>query len=225
MDILATEDSAQNRKLLNEVLARSGTVALPIVNEYLSDERWFVVRNAVYILGEIRSQESLAELALLLQHDEIRVRRETIRALTKIGGKRAIKILLQTALANDQELRRQAILSLGAMRATTAAPTLLTLLRQKDWSQRGIDLKKDTIRALGEIHAPEAVPELLKIVKKRRWLHRQLNDELRVAAAAALGDIAEESTRETLEKVTNDKTTNVARAAAKALMQLDKAST
>jgi HEAT repeat protein len=225
MDILADESSAPNRKLLTEILVRSGPVALPIINQYLSDERWFVVRNAITILGDIRSQESLAELTLLLQHDEIRIRRETIRALTKIGGKRAIKNLLQTAVSDDQELQRQAILSLGAMRATVATPTLMAILKQKGWSQRGIDLKKDTIRALGEIRDTEAIPELLKIVKKRRWLHRQLNDELRVAAAAALGDIAEESTRGALEKITNDKTATVARAAAQALMQLDKANT
>jgi HEAT repeat protein len=225
MQLLADENSVPKRKLLHEVLVRNGPTSLPVINEYLSDDRWFVVRNAVALLGDIRSQESLAELTLLLQHDEIRVRRETIRALTRIGGKRAIKILLETAASDDQELRRQAILSLGAMRAAVAAPTLMTTLKRKNWSQRGIDLKKDTIHALGEIRDPEAIPELLKILKKKSWLHRQLNDELRVAAAAALGDIAEESTRYDLEKTTNDKNKAVARAAAQALMQLNKVKT
>ncbi len=225
MELLASENSAAKRKLLHEVLVRSGPASLPIVNKYLSDDRWFVVRNAVALLGDIRSQESLAELTLLLQHDEIRIRRETIRALTRIGGKRAINILLQTAASDDQELRRQAILSLGALRAAAAVPTLMAILKQKGWSQRGIDLKKDTIHALGEIRDPEAIPELLKIIQKKNWLHRQLNDELRVAATAALGDIAEETTRYALEKATNDKATTVARAAAQALMQLDKANT
>jgi HEAT repeat protein len=225
MELLADESSTAKRKLLHEVLVRGGPASLAVINEYLSDDRWFVVRNAVALLGDIRSQQSLAELTLLLQHDEIRVRRETIRALTRIGGKRAIKILLQTAVSDDQELQRQAILSLGAMRAAVASPTLMAILKQKGWSQRGIDLKKDTIRALGEIRDPEAIPELLKIIKKKRWLHKQLNDELRVAAAAALGDIADENTRAALEKATNDKASTVARAAAQALMQLDKANT
>jgi HEAT repeat protein len=225
IEILTDERSATKRKLIHEVLVRSGPASLPAINQYLSDDRWFVVRNAVALLGDIRSQDSLAELTLLLQHDEIRVRRETIRSLTRIGGKRAIKILLQTAASDDHDLRRQAILSLGAMRATVASPILMSMLKQKGWSQRGIDLKKDTIRALGEIRDSEAIPELLKIITKRCWLHKQLNDELRVAAAAALGDIAEESTRAALEKATNDKATTVARAAAQALMQLDKANT
>lgn len=225
MEILADERAAPKRKLLNEILTRTGTAALPTIYEYLNDDRWFVVRNAIAILGDIRNQESLAQLTPLLEHDEIRVRRETIRALTKIGGNRAIKILLQAALANDQELRRQAILSLGAIRAASAVPTLLSLLQKSDWSQRAIDFKKDTIRALGEIRSPEAIPELTRIIKKKRWMRRQLNDELRITAAAALGDIADESTRSVLEKATHDRTAAVARAAAQALKQLNKAQT
>ncbi len=223
MEILADEKVASKRKLLHEILVRSGTASLPIFYEYLDDDRWYVVRNAVAILGNIRSQESLAQLTPLLQHDEIRVRRETIRALTKIGDKRAVKILIQTAIADDQELRRQAILSLGAIRATGAVPTLLTLLKKSDWSQRAIDLKKDVIRALGEICDPEAIPELVRVVRKKSWLHRKLNDELRIAAATSLGDLADESTRDVLEKTTHDRMPTVARAAAQALKQLDKA--
>ena len=225
MQALCDEESASRRKFLSEILVRSGTAVLKIVHSYLNDERWYVVRNAIAIMGEIRSQDSLAELSLLLEHDDIRVRRETIRALSKIGGKRAIKILLQSAVAEDQDIRRQAILSLGAMRATAAVPTLLMLLKQKGWTERDIDLKKDTIRALGEIRSPEATPELVRILQRKRWIHRQLNEELRTAAAAALGDVADESVLDVLEKATNDRNANIARAAAQALKQLDKADT
>lgn len=223
MALLANESSAPKRKLLNEILIRSGTNVLPVIYEYFNDERWYVVRNAIAIVGDIRDQDSLTHLTPLLQHQEIRVRRETIRALTKIGGNRAIKILLQTAAAEDQELRRQAVLSLGAIRATGAVPTLLKLLQKSDWSQRAVDLKKDAIRALGEIRDPAAIPDLVKIVNSRSWFRRQLNDELRIAAAAALGDIADESARITLENATHARTAAVARAAAQALKQLDKA--
>jgi HEAT repeat protein len=222
MQLLASEESAPRRKSLNDIIVRSGTSVLPVITGYLEDDRWYVVRNAVGILGDIRSQESLADISPLLQHDEIRVRRETVRALTKIGGKRAVNILLQTVATNDQEMRRQAILSLGAIRAEGAVPTLLGLLKKKGWSHREVDLRKDVIRALGEIRTPEATPELVNILKKKTWLHRKLNDELRTAAAAALGDIADENVKSVLEKATNDRNLTVARAAAQALKQLDK---
>jgi HEAT repeat protein len=223
MEMLAAERTSGRRRVLTDILVRSGASNLPIIYEYLADERWYVVRNTISILGDIRNQESLAQLTPMLQHDDIRVRRETIRALTRIGGQRATKILLQVTSYDDHELQRQAILSLGALRAASAVPTLLALLKKSDWSQRGIDVKKDAIRALGEIRSPEATPVLLKIIATKRLLRRQLNNELRIAAAAALGDIGEESTRKILERATHDRTAAVARAAALALKQLDKA--
>ncbi len=223
MELLAEERMSGKRKVLGNILVRSGTPVLPILYEHLADERWYVVRNAVAILGDIRNEETLSHLTPLLQHDEIRVRRETIRALTKISGQRAINILLQVASNHDHETQRQAILSLGAVRAPSAVPTLLSLLKKSDWSQRAIDLKKDAIRALGEIRDPTATAELVRIVGKKRWLRRKLNDELRIAAAAALGDLGEKSTLKVLEKVTQDRTAAVARAAAQAIKQLDKA--
>ncbi len=223
MELLAEESSAHNRKLLSSLLVRGNTAAVPILLEYLLDDRWYVVRNAISILGEIRSQETLTHLTPLLEHKDLRVRREAIRAMTKIGGQRAINILLQTAVTGDQELRRQALLSLGAIKAASAVPTLIKLLKHSDWSQRSIELKKDAIRALGEIRTPDAIPELVRIATQKRLLRRKLNNELRIAATVALGDIADDSTRVTLEKLTNDRNPAIARAAAQSLKQLDKA--
>ena len=222
MTLLAEESAAANRKILADILIRTGPAAVPVLQEHLFDERWYVVRNAVAILGEIRSQETLLHLTPLLEHKEVRVRRETIRALAKIGGQKAVDILLRAAESSDQELRRQALLSLGAIRAASATPTLLKLLEHSDWSQRTVEIKKDAIRALGEIRAAEAVPALTDILGKRRFLRRALNDELRVAAAAALGEIGEEHSRPALEKALHDSNPAIARAAAKALAQLEK---
>ena len=223
MELLAEEGTASKRKTLSSILVRSNNTALPILFEYLLDDRWYVVRNSSCILGEIRNQEALVHLTPLLEHKDLRVRRETIRALTKIGGQRAINILLQAAETGDQELRRQALLSLGAIRAASAVPTLIKLLKQSDWSQRAIELKKDAIRALGEIRTPDAIPELTRIATHKRLLRRKLNEELRLAATMALGDIADESTRDILTKITHDRNAAIARAAAQGLKQLDKA--
>jgi HEAT repeat protein len=222
MTLLAEETSAPNRRLLTDVLVRTGATAVPVLQEHLFDDRWYVVRNAIAILGEIRSQDSLLHLTPLLEHQEIRVRRETIRAITRIGGERAINILLQAAESDDQELRRQALLSLGAIRAASAIPTLIKLLGQSGWSRHTVDIKKDAIRALGEIRSGEAVAPLLKVLARRHLWRRALNDELRVAAAAALGEIGDENARAGLEKATNDRSAPVARAAAQALMQMEK---
>jgi HEAT repeat protein len=222
MEFLSREKSAANRKLLAAVLVMSGPSAVPVLQEHLFDDRWYVVRNAIAILGEIKYQDSLVHISPLLQHKDIRVRRETIRAMTKIGGPRAINILLQATNSSDQELRRQALLSLGAIRAASAVPTLIKIVRKTGWNRANVDLKKDAIRSLGEIGSTDAIPVLGKIVSKRQFFHRKSSDELRTAAATALGEIGDDAARDILEKTTHDKSSFVARAATQALQQLDK---
>lgn len=222
MILLAEETTAPNRKILSDLLVRTGNTAVPVLLEHLFDDRWYVVRNAVGILGEIRNQDILMHLTPLLEHKDIRVRRETIRALTRVGGQKAVNILLQAAESDDQELRRQALLSLGAIRAASAIPTLIKMLEQADWNRKSIDIKKDAIRALGEIRSRDAVPALLKILERRSLFRRALNDELRTAAATALGEINDETARSALERAAGDHSAPVARAATQALMQLEK---
>ena len=222
MDLLTREKSAGKRKLLASVLILSGKMAVPTLQEHLFDHRWYVVRNAVAMLGEIRLQESLVHLTPLLQHDDIRVRRETIRALTKIGGPRAINILLQATKSSDHELRRQALLSLGAIRAASAVPTLLKIVASSGLSRDKIDLRRDAIRSLGEIRSSDAVPLLERMLSRRMLFRRKRFDELRVACALALGEIGEESSRVILEKMTQDPSASVARAANQALKQIEK---
>jgi HEAT repeat protein len=219
---LTGEENTSRRKLLSGLVVGIGPPALNTLYEYLEDERWFVQRNVIAILGEIRDQDSLDKLTPQLQQDDVRVRRETIRALTRIGGVRAVEILLQVAAHDDHDMRRQAVISLGAIRAVDAIPTLLSFLSKRGWSPRTLDLKKDAIRALGEIRSGDAVPALLAVLGKKRLLKRQLNDELRAAAAVALGDIAAEDARQALERATHDKSAKVSRAASQALMQLDR---
>ena len=101
MDHLAEESDGQVRKSLAQVLIRQSTSAMPVLYEYLEDERWFVVRNAVAILGEIRRDEATEHLQKSLKHRDVRVRRETVRALTKIGGTGAIGVLLRMVAAGD----------------------------------------------------------------------------------------------------------------------------
>lgn len=222
MYLLTEETLAANRKILVDVVVRIGAPAFPVLQEHLFDERWYVVRNAILILGKLRNDESVIHLEPMLEHRDHRVRRETIQALTRIGGQCAVNALLHAAEASDQEMRRQALLSLGAIRASSAVPTLLKLLAQSDWSQRNIDIKKDAIRALGEIRASEAVGPLARILGKRRFWRRSLHDELRVLAATALGEIGEEGGRAALEYAIEDRSAPVSRAAAQALMQMEK---
>jgi hypothetical protein len=222
MERLAEESDAQARKLLSDALIHQGPAAIPVLIEYLGDERWYVVRNAVAILGELRAQTAVAHFHPLLGHLDVRVRREAIRALTRIGGNDAVEILLQIVQKGDPDLRPHALLSLGAMKNPAAVPTLLRIVGQPDPWVKMSEIKKEAIRALGEIGSAEAIPALLAILKRRKLWRRALFNELRAAAAISLGDIGQVSVTETLTAATEDRSSTVARAAVQALKQLRK---
>jgi len=220
MDHLAEESNGQVRKYLAEVLIRQNEAALPILLEYLDDERWFVARNAIVILGEIRSDMATAYLKKALNHRDVRVRRETIRSLTKIGGTDAIGILLRTVAGDDVEMSKQALLSLGAMKCTSAVPTLINLIRTMGTSAKTVPTIKEAIKALGEIGSKEATTALIESLQKKSLWKRRMTDELRASAALALALIGGEEAIKSLEIASDDKSELVARASSKALKQL-----
>lgn len=222
MERLAEERDAQARKLLADALIHQDAAAVPVLIEYLTDDRWYVVRNAVAILGELRAQSALAHFQPLLGHLDVRVRREAIRALTRIGGNEAVDILLRIVDRGDPDLRPHALLSLGAMKNPAAVPTLLQIVEKPDpWVKMG-EVKKEAIRALGEIGSTEAIPALTTLLKRRKFWGRARFDELRAAAAISLGDIGHANAVEALKTAAEDRSSPVARAAGQALKQLRK---
>lgn len=220
MNRLIAEKDAGVRKHLSEILIRQGSDAFATLTESLIDDRWYVVRNVVYILGEMRDPIVLPHMTRLLTHEDVRVRRETMRAITKTGGPKAISILLRIVYRDDEEMRRQALLALGALRNTAAVPPLLKILSKEDFWGRNIETKKDIIQALGEIGSEEAVEDLINILCRRRlWLRNKYN-ALRANAAWALGEIGSARALPVLEEALEDPSPDVARTAMQALKQI-----
>jgi HEAT repeat protein len=219
---LASEEESGARRFLSDALVRQGSFALPILIESLKDTRWYVVRNCVAILGEIRDPAAIPSLKTSLAHDEPRVRKETVRSLTRIGGPQAVEVLQRTLAENDLDLRRQAVISLGAIRHAAAVPALLKIVTASDPMVKQLDMKKLAIKALAEIGSVEAVSPLAGIVVKRRMFFRARHDELRAAATSALGEIGHPAASEILEWATEDRAPAVARAAVLAVKQLAK---
>jgi HEAT repeat protein len=220
MDRLVAEEDVATRRLLADVVARQGAAALPGLLEHLGDSRWYVVRNVVTILGDIRDQSAASHLTPLLSHPELRVRREVIRALTRIGGSSAVGILQRTIEEGDPELAQQAILSLGAMKSATSVPILVQLVNRMDPLVKIPELKKSAIRALGAIGSSEAVPALARILKRAKLWRRSKYAELKVAAATALAAIGGDAAAAALAAAARIRTPAVSRAVAQALRQV-----
>ena len=71
------------RRIFRDVLSRL-TLTREALVQMLADPRWFIVRRAAELLGEMGAEEAERPLAELLRHDDERVRRAVTRALSRI---------------------------------------------------------------------------------------------------------------------------------------------
>jgi HEAT repeat protein len=190
---LCAADGLSTRKILASVLVAIGHPAISPIVSMLRDNRWYVVRNMVAILGEIGSTESIGHLKGLLFHSDQRVRKETIRALVKIGGREAESLIVSLLPDKDISIARQAILSLGIMKSQAAVQPLIAIISERDMFLSALQVKKEAVQALGRIGDKRAVPHLAGLLSSWHWLAWNRWMELKTAVATALGQLGDES--------------------------------
>ncbi len=217
---LASEDNKQVRKLLSEALVKLGNCAAPALVERLADDRWYIARNAIAILGRIKNRKTAIHIRPYLDHRDYRVRREAVRSLGLISGPVAVKGLQTLIDDRDRELCPLAIVALGAMKNEAAVDPLLKLLDSFDPLLKSFDLKRRAIKALGAIGSPQAAPHLIKILKRKCFWKRNQYNKLRSSAAQALGNIATEYSLLALKTASQDSSPLVAHVAMEALEKI-----
>ncbi|HMN02419.1 MULTISPECIES: HEAT repeat domain-containing protein [Geobacter] len=199
---LTLAESRNARKLIIEALVAIGAEAGGLLAEHLADSRWYVVRNAAVILGEIGDPASVGPLRACLVHADARVRRETLRSLVKIGGEQAEEAVIGLLSAEDELTKRHAVISLGLLKSRRAVEPLCALIERRDPFKQSLALKRDAIQALGRIGDRRAVPYLLRLLEHRPWFGRRRWDDIRMAVVASLAQIGDPAALDLLNVLT-----------------------
>jgi HEAT repeat protein len=200
------------RRAYRDALVALDHVGVPLLEEMTGDDRWFVVRNMVGILGEIRSPDAIEHFTRTIHHGDARVRRETIVALPKIGGDDAVALLVRGLDDTEAGLRAAAALGLGLVKGPGGvAPLLARLARETD-----SEVLLEIVRALGRIADVRAVPALAERATAGGWLSRT-PVVLRVEAVRALAEIGGDDARAVLQRLLRDRSAEVREAALKAV--------
>ncbi len=192
------------RKSLATALVSIGLPAIPPLLAMLKDERWYVVRNMVSILGELRCADCLPALRVTLYHEDQRVRKETVRSLVKIGGWEAESMIVPLLEEKDPGIVRHAVLFLGLMKSPLAVQPLLQIVEKRDLLLRGLPLKKETLQALARIGDKRATQPLLRLFAVGGWLAWSKREELRISLATTLGSLGDEAALVVLKKVAQE---------------------
>jgi HEAT repeats len=215
--VLGDLQDRKKRRLLCEVLAEKGSQDISALAEALADERWYLVRNIAMILGMTREPGAVPHLQKVLKHPDLRVRRETVRALDSIHSEETKKLLLAAASDSDLTVR---ISSLKALRRF-GDPSLFHAFKKnasrEELRKKPFAEKKETLETLAVLGGEEAFPLLSDLFKKGWLIENDDMTELRASAAYGLGLIGTQEAASLLEKEAGSRKSILREACLKAL--------
>ena len=216
---LSEELDNKLRKFISQLLVTMGEGVYPLLIDSLTDERWFVTRNAITILSESRNPQLTEEFIPYLDHPDGRVAKEAIRALARIKTEQAGQALINKLETKDYDYPNQIILALGAQAAPAAVPPLVRIAGQRDTFLNQKTQVRDAILALSEIGTQECSHALIELVERGKWIKRKEYNEIRCQAAAALGNLSDNDSLAALQKACDSSNQQLASVARQALRQ------
>jgi hypothetical protein len=159
-DLLSEISEMKVRRALCEALAISCKNDVDILIERLSDSRWFVVRNILYILGRIAHQGVERALGGALCHNDVRVRSEAVRALRGIDTATS-RAYLNSALRDPDKSVRILVAHLITRRGDERAARIIwTVIESPEFATREADERTAFFEALGLTGSDTLVPRL-----------------------------------------------------------------
>ena len=197
---------------------------LPTLQRLLDDEDPGVRLNAVTAIGRIPDANSVKPLIPRLNDEDIEIRLATVTALASIGDRRAADPLAQLLQQPDDRLRLAVARALGDLNDSRATGTLLEFIDRGE-----LELQLEALSGLRKLKDPRATSRLLSLLDEsearlreravdllgdcgdtdtaerlEQVLRMDRSEDVRAAAARALGEIGDPVSVDVLTDALND---------------------
>jgi hypothetical protein len=212
-NLIVSEVSGERRAYL-DALKQCPAAANSLLH-LLNDERWYVVRNATWLLGELGTVEADRRLTELMSHREPRVRRAVATALGRLATTRSILALLQSLNDSSPDVRVQAVQAIASAKNPRAVPWLIEALD----SEQDADVQAALVSALSASPTEDAVARLVRAAEAGGMLVRK-PAAVRLRAIEALAEAGTPSARQALEDLLSDRDREVRSAVEQAVLRL-----
>ncbi|HEY7407949.1 MAG TPA: HEAT repeat domain-containing protein [Gemmatimonadaceae bacterium] len=200
----AAQSLAQRRVYFDSL--RKLNAGVQVLIHMLGDSRWYVVRNAADLLGEMSANDAEPKLSELLQHEDDRVRKAAVSALSKMTGSGAVKGLAASLDDGAPGVRMRAAAALGGAKTPAAAAALIKHLDRED----AAEVQHACLASLGKIASGDAIRFLTKAAQPAGGLfNKKKATAYRVAAVRALGEARTPAAMGALQNLLHDKEKDV----------------
>jgi hypothetical protein len=108
LDLLADEERMPVRRQMVALLSVLARGRLPLLAAHVADPLWYVARNVATAMGQMRDPAAVPYLKSALQHQDIRVRKEALAALSAVGTPEAVAVLTEAQRHPDAATRAAA---------------------------------------------------------------------------------------------------------------------
>ena len=135
--------------------------------------------------------------AEVAKHPDAAARAEAVRTLAQLGGRGALRALVDLLGDPERVVRREAVAGLGALGDAAAVPFRARVLADGGDEE----LQAAAAAALGRLGTSDALPPLLALVQKRSLLSLRRPTKARLAAVQAISRIPTPAAREALQSL------------------------
>lgn len=151
---------------------------------YLKDSRWYLVRNMVLILSELKCTILLDQVVTLITHRELRVRKEVLKYLLTVPDPKAKPYLLKFLRDESSAIRIMAIQLMAKARLQFALKPLVEFVSSDAFELINISEKKAVYEAIAELGGEKVLP-LFKTMLTRKFHFQRVREKEAVICAAA----------------------------------------
>ncbi|MBI3805737.1 MAG: HEAT repeat domain-containing protein [Nitrospirae bacterium] len=187
VELLGTLNKMKPRRVLCEALIKIGAGQVDFLISKLEDDRWYLVRNLIYILGKIGDRRVLKSFPRLIHHKDAKIRKELLHVLETIEDPKTTDLLLKMVADPELSNRLFAVRALAKRKARPALEPLIGMLSSKEFEVKELQEKKEIFDAVARIGGDEVVPRVQRFLKTGWSLFKNAHvEEMGLCAASAL---------------------------------------
>ncbi len=175
------------RRFVIDALSIIGRKDIKTLARGLDDERWYVIRNIIYILRKIGDKRAVEYLLKTVRHGDIRVRKEVIKTLGELGGREVVQTLKEYLNDPDMQVRIASAKAFAAIGSEAAKKILFDYISDKTFKEKDFEEKKEIFEVLSRWKDDDVFEFLIKILKTKSFFSRAKITENKACSALCLG--------------------------------------
>ncbi len=196
-NVLADAETRRVRYMLARAISIVAKGSIGELGAFLSDSRWYVVRNVAMILGMIAAEETVPYLEAVMHHPEARVRREVARALGRVRKPAGLPVLRVLMRDDNKMIRLAGASAAGVLGGDAAGALLREAVLAKGFETKATDEKRRFMEVYGTLGSGGV--EFLKAFIDGK--HGEASETTRACAVYGLATAGGTAARKALEKL------------------------